>query len=121
MHKYMLLLYDNPADWEKISPDLVVHDPDGKPYTVRYEAVNVMLLNEFLKNHGKVEAQERKLEKQGAMIAQQRNDFQVVSAQQQKEIELLTAQLKEQARQMQKISGQLQMTERATKVVVNKP
>ena len=40
---------------EKVNPDLVARDDQGKPYTVRYEAVNAMLLNEFLKEHRKVE------------------------------------------------------------------
>src|SRR5262249_2590671 len=40
---------------EKVNPDLVVRDKDGKPYTVRYEAVNAMLLNEFLKAHRKIQ------------------------------------------------------------------
>ena len=40
---------------EKVNPDLVVRDEQGKPYTVRYEAVNAMLLNEFLKEHRKVQ------------------------------------------------------------------
>ena len=44
---------------EKVNPDLVARDEQGKPYTVRYEAVNAMLLNEFLKEHRKVEEQER--------------------------------------------------------------
>ena len=48
---------------EKVNPDLVARDDQGKPYTVRYEAVNAMLLNEFLKEHRKVEEQ--------AAIAQQ--------------------------------------------------
>jgi hypothetical protein len=43
---------------EKINPNLIVRDPDGKAYTVRYEAVNAMLLKEFLKEHRKVEQQE---------------------------------------------------------------
>jgi hypothetical protein len=51
-------------DVERVNPDLVVHDRHGKPYTVRYDAVNAMLLNEFLKEH-------RKVEEQGAMIAHQ--------------------------------------------------
>ena len=42
---------------EKVNPDLVARDEQGKPYTVRYEAVNAMLLNEFLKEHRKVEQQ----------------------------------------------------------------
>ena len=49
---------------EKVNPDLVARDDKGKPYTVRYEAVNAMLLNEFLKEH-------RKVEEQGAMLAEQ--------------------------------------------------
>jgi hypothetical protein len=40
---------------EKVNPDLVAHDEQGKPYSVRYEAVNAMLLNEFLKEHGEVQ------------------------------------------------------------------
>jgi hypothetical protein len=49
-------------DVAKVNPDLVVYDDDGKPYTVRYEAVNAMLLNEFLKEHRKVQAQEHKVQ-----------------------------------------------------------
>jgi trimeric autotransporter adhesin len=40
---------------DKVAPDLVIHDEEGKPFTVRYEAVNAMLLNEFLKEHQKLE------------------------------------------------------------------
>ncbi len=47
---------------EKVNPDLVAHDTHGQPYTVRYEAVNAMLLNEFLKEHRKVEAQTAKID-----------------------------------------------------------
>src|SRR6184192_3105375 len=71
---------------EKMDPDLVVADKQGKPYTVRYEAVNAMLLNEFLKEHKAFLKEQRKVEEQRAMIAQQ-----------QKQIEALKAQLKEQA------------------------
>src|ERR1044071_7341685 len=49
-------------DVQKINPDLVVRDADGKPYTVRYEAVNAMLLNEFLKEHRKVEQMQKQIE-----------------------------------------------------------
>src|SRR5213079_3357841 len=76
-------------DVEKINPDLVARDEQGKPYTVRYEAVNAMLLNEFLKEH-------RKGQEQEATIAQQ-----------QKEIQALTAGLKEQALQIRKVSAEL--------------
>jgi hypothetical protein len=45
----------------KVDPDLVACDDQGKPYTVRYEAVNAMLLNEFLKEHRKNEQQEARI------------------------------------------------------------
>jgi hypothetical protein len=67
---------------EKVNSDLVARDDQGKPYSVRYEAVNAMLLNEFLKEHRRNEAQ-------------------------QKQIEALTAMVKEQAAQIQKVSAQL--------------
>jgi hypothetical protein len=72
---------------EKVNPDLVARDEQGKPYTVRYEAVNAMLLNEFLKEHRKVE--------------QQRKDFETALAQQQKQIEALTAGLQKQSAQLE--------------------
>jgi len=53
-------------DVEKVNPDLVARDDQGKPYTVRYEAVNAMLLNEFLKEHRKVEQLEKQVEKLAA-------------------------------------------------------
>jgi hypothetical protein len=84
----------------KVNPALVLPDKEGKPYTVRYDQVNVMLLNEFLKEHKKVEKQE-------ATITRLTNDFQTVSTQQRNEIQLLSAQLKEQAAQIQKVSAQL--------------
>lgn len=86
---------------EKVNPDLVVRDEDGKLTTVRYEAVNAMLLNEFLKEH-------RKNQEQEATIAQQ-----------QKEIEALKAGLKEQASQIQKVSAQLELSKPASKTVLN--
>ena len=76
---------------EKVNPDLVVRDQRGKPYTVPYEAINAMLLNEFLKEH-------RTVQDQGAIIAQQ-----------QKEMKALKEELKEQASQIQKVSAQLQL------------
>src|SRR5437867_9891862 len=78
---------------EKVNPDLVARDADGKPYTVRYEAVNAMLLNEFLKEHRKVEEQE-------VTIAQLKAELQATATRQQKQIDALTAGL-------QKVSAQL--------------
>ena len=97
---------------EKINPALITRDPEGKPYTVRYEAINAMLLNEFLKDHRKVEQQE-------ATITQQRQDFEAAISQQQKEMKTLTAIVKEQASQIQKVSAQLEMSKPAQQTVLN--
>src|SRR5690348_10077692 len=86
---------------EKVSPDLVARDEQGKPYSVRYEAVNAMLLNEFLKEHKAFLKEQRKVEEQGAMIAQQ-----------QKQIEALTAGL-------QKVSAELALSKSAPQTVSN--
>jgi hypothetical protein len=56
-------------DVEKVNPDLVARDQQGKPYTVRYDAVNAMLLNEFLKEHKAFVEEQRKVQEQGASIA----------------------------------------------------
>jgi len=88
---------------EKVNRDLVVRDGDGKVSTVRYEAVNAMLLNEFLKEHRKVQELEAIAAKQEATAANQ-----------QKEIKALTASLKEQASQIQKLSATLEVSKPAT-------
>ena len=74
-----------------VNPDLVVRDKDGKVNTVRYEAVNAMLLNEFLKEHKKVEQLE-------TTVTQQRKDM-----------EALVTQLKEQGARIEKVSAQVQI------------
>jgi uncharacterized coiled-coil protein SlyX len=86
---------------EKVNSALVARDADGKPYTVRYEAVNAVLLNEFLKEHHRVEKQDHQLQEQGAIIAKQ-----------QKQIEALTAGL-------QKVSAQLEANKPIPQVVAN--
>jgi len=91
----------------KVNPDLVVRDENGEIYTVRYDAVNAMLLNEFLKAHSKMEQQE-------AIIAELKSTV----AQQQKAMETVTTQLKEQAAQIQKVSAQTEMSRSAAQVVV---
>jgi hypothetical protein len=65
---------------EKVNPDLVARDENGKVFTVRYDAVNAMLLNEFLKEHRKVEEQETRLGKQGATIARQQAQIDALTA-----------------------------------------
>jgi len=91
----------------EVNPALVIYDADGKPYTVRYDAVNAMLLNEFLKEHNAFVEQQRKVQEQGATIAQLKRD----SGEQQQQIERLTAGL-------QKISAQLELSKRAQHPIV---
>jgi uncharacterized coiled-coil protein SlyX len=114
---------------EKVNPDLVVRDAEGKVFTVRYEAVNAMLLNEFLKEHRKVEEQERKVQAQEATITQLKctaakqeasiTQLKSTVAQQQKGMEVLAATLKEQASQIQKVSAQLALSKSAPRVAGN--
>ena len=82
----------------EISPELITRDEKGNPQTVRYEAVNAMLLNEFLKEHRKAE--------------QLTKDFESKFAEQQKQIEALTAGL-------QKVSAQLELNNSAPQAVSN--
>ena len=82
-------------DVAKVNPNLVAHQ-DGKIYTVRYEAVNAMLLNEFLKEHKKFEEQQATISQLQSTVAEQEAN----AARQQKQIEALTAGL-------QKVSAQL--------------
>jgi len=81
----------------------------------RYEAVNAMLLNEFLKEHKKVEAQQATITEQKASIAELKS----MVAQQQKGMEVLTARFKEQAAQIQKLSAQLEASKPAPQMVKN--
>lgn len=94
----------------KINPDLVVKDDQGKPYTVRYDAVNAMLLNEFLKEHRRVEAQETTITELQSALAEQR-----------KELTALMAGLKDQGAQIQKVSAELAVTKAAPRVVATNP
>src|SRR4030095_8142073 len=107
---------------EKVSPDLVARDDKGKAYTVRYEAVNAMLLNEFIKEHRKVEEQGHKAQEQSSQITKQDRKVQELEAtvaQQQAEIKALTASLKEQASQLQKVSDKVEMSRPAPQIVVD--
>jgi len=79
---------------EKVNPDLVARDDQGKPYSVRYEAINAMLLNEFLKEHRTMEELK-------------------------KEIAALTATVKEQASQIQKVSAELEVRKSSPQIVLN--
>ncbi|PYK24319.1 MAG: hypothetical protein DME59_13625 [Verrucomicrobia bacterium] len=96
---------------EKVNPDLVARDDQGRPYSVRYEAVNAMLLNEFLKEHRKVEEQQATITELKSTVAQQEMDFQAIAAHQQKQIEALTTGL-------QKVSAHLELSKAAPQTVL---
>ena len=102
-----------------VNPDLVVRDKNGEIFTVRYDAVNAMLLNEFLKEHRKNEQREATIAQVKSTVAQQQKDFQATVTQQQKQIETLTAELREQAAQIQKVSAQIEATKPVPQVVNN--
>jgi len=111
---------------EKVNADLVARDEQGKPYTVRYDAVNAMLLNEFIKEHHKVEEQEQRGQELEATVAelrsalkQQEEHFQSALVRQQNEIRSLTTSIEEQASRIQKVSDQVEMKKDALWLVVN--
>ena len=87
----------------EVNPGLVAHNAQGQPESVHYEMVNAMLLNEFLKEHKKVQ------------------NLETTVAQQQKGIEVLITQLKQQAAQLQRVSAQIELNKPMPKVVTNKP
>ena len=91
---------------EKVNPDLVVRDEEGKVMTVRYEAVNAMLLNEFLKAHRKLEEQEAIITRLESKLANR----EVAAEQQQKQIEALTAGL-------QKVTARVEVANSVPRIV----
>ena len=103
---------------EKIDPDLVARDRKGNPYTVRYEAVNAMLLNEFLKEHRKVQQHESTIGELKSAMAQQRKDFETAIVQQQKTTEALVARLNEQEARIQNVSAQVEMGKSGSQMLV---
>jgi septal ring factor EnvC (AmiA/AmiB activator) len=96
-----------------------VRDKNGEIYTVRYDQVNAMLLNEFLKDHKRVQELNSIVAKQDANIAQQHKDFAAAIAQQQNEIASLTKTVKEQAAQIQKVSTQIEVRKTPPTMVLN--
>jgi hypothetical protein len=88
-------------DVEKVNPGLVIRDKHGEPYSVRYDQVNAMLLNEFLKAHRKIEEQEQ-------TISQLKSGM-----------EALTAMVKEQTSQLQRVSAELELSKPAPQTVLN--
>jgi len=88
-------------DVEKVNPDLVVRDDQGKAFTVRYEAVNAMLLNEFLKEHRKVQ------------------ELEATVAEQKKEMQVLTRRVEEQAAEIQKISTKVDLNKARSRTIAS--
>ena len=104
---------------EKVDPELVARDQEGKPYSARYEAVNAMLLNEFLKEHRKVEEQtkarrtdESEIAELKSDLAEERKNFESRITQQEKQIGALSACL-------QKVSARLESSAPPAQVVAN--
>ena len=94
----------------KVNPNLVTHDAKGELSTVRYEAVNAMLLNEFLKEHRKVEEQDCRIQAQETTIAALK-----------KQMETVVAHAKEQDLKIQKVSAQIELNRPASRVVADSP
>ena len=88
-------------DVEKVDPNLIVRDKEGKAYSVRYDQVNAMLLNEFLKEHRKVDAQKCKIDQQDAKIAR------------------LEQQVEALAASLQKVSAKLELNDPQPRTVLN--
>jgi hypothetical protein len=95
---------------EEVNPDLIVRDSEGKPYGVRYDQVNAMLLNEFLKEHRNVQQQDRRIQEHETTIAELK-----------REVETMIAHSKVQDAKIQRVSNQVQASNSAAQVVVNGP
>ena len=95
------------AEEVEVNPDLVTGDAKAKAYTVRYDAVIAMLLDEFLKEHRSVEELNRKIQEQDVTITRLK-----------KEMELIVTCLKEQDSKIQKVGTQLEVSRRAPQPVV---
>jgi hypothetical protein len=93
-----------------VNPNLVVSDKNGEIYTVRYDAVNAMLLNEFLKEHRKVEAQNRRIQEQETTIAQLK-----------KQMGTVVAHLKEYDERIQKVSARIEVSNAVGQTALNRP
>jgi hypothetical protein len=111
---------------EKVNPDLVKRGRDNKLQTVRYDAVNATLLNEFLKEHAKVKELESTITqlksgvaKQEAIAIEQQKAFQASTARQEEQIKALAMSLNEQAKQIQNVSTRLELREVAAQTTAS--
>jgi hypothetical protein len=91
-----------------VAPHLVGRNPDGQPESVRYEQINAMLLNEFLKEHARVEEQDRKIQKQGATITRLKQDM-----------DALVARLKEHDSKIQRVADKIEMSSSASQMALS--
>jgi Chaperone of endosialidase len=92
----------------EVNPDLVVRNKNGEVWTVRYEQINAMLLNEFLREHAKGEEQDRKIQKQEATITQL-----------QKDVDALVARLKEQDSKIQRVTDRIETATSTSQMAFN--
>ncbi len=92
----------------EVHPELVGRNPEGQPESVRYEQINAMLLNEFLKEHHKGEEQDCKIQEQETTIAELRS-----------EIRSLAAMVNDQASQLREVSTQLQISNAAAQEIAS--
>jgi hypothetical protein len=95
-----------------VAPDLVGRNKKGEPESVRYEQINAMLLNEFLKEHQKVQHLE-------VVVAQQRNDFEVTIADLKKQLERVVAHSEGQGKKIQNVSARVELNRTAPRTVAN--
>ena len=107
------LIAEDVAD---VDPNLVTRDREGKPQTVRYEAVNAMLLNEFLKEHRKNEEQQATITELKSLVAQQQKEFQAAIAEQRKEFE---ARLNQQDAMIQRVNDRIELARSAPQTAAN--
>ena len=98
-------------DVAEVDPDLAIRNKDGEIESVRYTAVNAMLLNEFLKEH-------RRVEELKSAMAQQREDFEAAIVQQRKATEALVARVNEQEAQIQKVSAKTEVGNSGSQMLV---
>jgi hypothetical protein len=92
----------------EVAPTLVGRNEKGQPESVRYEQINAMLLNEFLKEHARGEEQDRKIQEQQATIAELKQD-----------VDILVDRLKEHDSKIQRATAQMQMLNAVTQMVVD--
>src|SRR5947199_2886702 len=103
-------------DVAKVDSALVVRDKEGKPYSVRYDQVNAMLLNEFLKAHRKVEEQQAAITELRSVVAQQQKAFEAAIAEQRRQLE---ARLKQQDAKIQTVNDRIELTNPAPRIAAS--